>query len=430
MKILVTGANGFIGSVIVESLLRNGHDVLACCRSRRNLPASNRVQFVPIDFSMKAGSTDWPALLEDVDAVVNCAGILREARRGDFERIHVEVPAALVGACIDAGTARFVQISALGDPADGTFIASKHRFDRQLLESGLAATVLRPSVVLSTRGSYGGTSLLRALAASPLVVFLPGNGEQKLQPVLAEDLAEIVLRCLTTDAAKGKVLQVVGEDVLSLKQTLGLLRKWMDFSPPHWIRVPRLLVRLVAWIGDRINVGPIGQTMGSMLERGNFGVQGAHAATTEASGYAARSLRSELEIAPSFVEDRWHARLHALRPLLWLILVMIWLGSGIAGLLANSNDYAATLDALRIPATLQGSLVLFSSLLDLALGCLLLLRWRTRLVLGLMLVSVLAYTLLLGTMAGALWLDPLGGLIKNFAIAGLLMVMLAIDDAR
>jgi uncharacterized protein YbjT (DUF2867 family) len=430
LKILVTGANGFIGSVIVESLLRNEHEVLACCRSQRNLPASARLHFVPIDFSMAADSTDWPALLEGVDAVVNCAGILREARRGDFERIHVEAPAALVKACIGARTPKFVQISALGDPADGTFIASKHRFDRQLLESGLAATVLRPSVVLSPRGSYGGTSLLRALAAPPFVIFLPGDGGQELQPVLAEDLARIVLHCLPENVAQGKVLQVVGEEILSLKETLGLLRSWMRFPPPRWIRVPHSLVRLVIWVGDRINVGPIGQTIGSMLERGNFGTQGAHAATTAATGYAARSLRAELEVAASFVEDRWHARLHALRPLLWLTLVVIWLGSGVAGLLASSADYSTLLDALRIPAALQGPLVLCTSLLDLALGCLLLLRWRSGLVLGLMLVSVLAYTLVLGTMASTLWLDPLGGLIKNFAIAGLLMVMLAIENAR
>jgi hypothetical protein len=204
----------------------------------------------------------------------------------------------------------------------------------------------------------------------------------------------------------------------------------MRFPPPRWIRVPHSLVRLVIWVGDRINVGPIGQTIGSMLERGNFGTQGAHAATTAATGYAARSLRAELEVAASFVEDRWHARLHALRPLLWLTLVVIWLGSGVAGLLASSADYSALLDALRIPAALQGGLVLCTSLLDLALGCLLLLRWRPGLVLGLMLVSVLAYTLVLGTMASTLWLDPLGGLIKNFAIAGLLMVMLAIENAR
>jgi hypothetical protein len=79
---------------------------------------------------------------------------------------------------------------------------------------------------------------------------------------------------------------------------------------------------------------------------------------------------------------------------------------------------------------MQGDVVLASSLLDLVLGFALLLRWRPRVVLGLMLVSVMAYTVLPGAMAGDLWMDPLGGLIKNFGLIGLLLVCLVIEDDR
>ncbi|MGB0133321.1 SDR family NAD(P)-dependent oxidoreductase, partial [Dokdonella sp.] len=221
MKILVTGANGFIGSVIVETLLRNGHDVVACGRSRKHLSASAQLEFISIDLSDAIQADQWKSLIKGVCAVVNCAGILRETNRGDFERIHVDAPSALLAACLDAGTAKFVQVSALGDSADGEFIASKHQFDSHLLQSGLAATVLRPSLVLSTRGSYGGTSLLRSMASLPFIVFLPEDGKQQVQPVLAEDVAETVLRCLTPEVAQGRILDVVGPEVLGLRETLG-----------------------------------------------------------------------------------------------------------------------------------------------------------------------------------------------------------------
>lgn len=430
MKILLTGANGFIGSVIVETLLRNGHEVVACGRCPKHLPASARLQFVPMDLSTAGNVARWKPVLDGVCAVVNCAGILRESAHGDFNRIHVDAPGALLAACLDAGVAKFVQVSALGDSADGEFIASKHRFDDDLLRSGQAATVLRPSLVLSTRGSYGGTSLLRAMAALPFVVFLPASGEQQVQPVLAEDLAETVLRCLPAGVAQGQVLEVVGPEVLSLRETLGLLRRWLHIPAPYWVRVPQPLVNLATWIGDRINAGPLGRTMGSMLDRGNTGSAGAHARTAEATGFRARPVREELDIAASFVQDRWHARLQGLRPILWLTLVVIWIASGLAGLFASASDHAPILDALLVPRRMQGDVVLASSLLDLVLGFALLLRWRPRVVLGLMLVSVMAYTVLPGAMAGDLWMDPLGGLIKNFGLIGLLLVCLVIEDDR
>src|SRR5687768_15590531 len=130
----------------------------------------------------------WRASLEGIDAVVNVAGILRERGSQRFDRIHHDGPLALAQACVEAGVARFVQISALGHPDDGEFIASKHRFDQALQQLPLAAIVLRPSVVYSTAGSYGGTSLLRALAAVPGVLPLPGDGRSRIQPLAAEDL--------------------------------------------------------------------------------------------------------------------------------------------------------------------------------------------------------------------------------------------------
>src|SRR5690606_36065616 len=135
----------------------------------------------------------WRPLLAGIDMVVNVAGILREAATQRFEPIQYGAPLALAQACVDTGVHRFVQISALGDPADGGFIASKHAFDEALLGLPLQAVVLRPSVVFSTAGSYGGTSLLRAMAALPGLLCVPSGGRFELQPLSVEDLAELVV---------------------------------------------------------------------------------------------------------------------------------------------------------------------------------------------------------------------------------------------
>ena len=169
--VLVVGANGFLGGFIVSALLAHGNRVL---RGIRLHGRAAGVDERDCDLSRMCRPEEWREALQGVDAVVNVAGILRETRAQKFDAIHVAAPLALAQACVDVGIERFVQVSALGQPEDGEFIASKHRFDEALQRLPLSSLVLRPSVVYATSGSYGGTSLLRALAAMPGAHWLPG----------------------------------------------------------------------------------------------------------------------------------------------------------------------------------------------------------------------------------------------------------------
>lgn len=430
MKILLTGANGFIGSAILERLLAAGHHVTACARSRRNLPASEQLSFLQADFTQMLAPEAWAAHLAGVEAVINCAGILRERRRGDFTRIHEQAPQALLSACQAHGTPKLIQISALGSADDGEFIASKHRFDAALLAAAPTATVIRPSVVVSPRGSYGGTSMLRALSATPGLLLLPGEGDQRIQPVLLEDLAELVLRCLQPEVAAGQVLYAVGPQVLTLREYLLAQRSWLKLPPPRVVRVPKPLIRAASFLGEHLNAGPLGRTITTMLERGNVAPAGAWEAARAATGYATRSVPAVLAASASFVQDRWHARLYLLRPTLWLTLVAVWLISGLAGLLATPAQFAPLLSELGVAPEWQRPLVWATSVLDIVLGLLLLLRIRVRAVLALMGVSVLAYTALLGVLIPSLWLDPLGALVKNLPILLGLLVYAVLEDQR
>ncbi len=430
MKVLVTGANGFIGRQVVEALLDAGHRVLACGRRRNAFARTPALEFANADFASMTDVEAWRPLLDGVDAVVNCAGILRETRGNRFAQVHVEAPLALAQACRAAGAVRFIQISALGSTADGAFIASKHHFDEALLALDLPATVIRPSVVLSTRGSYGGTSLLRAMAALPGVVLLPGDGAQRMQPVLLEDLAAIVVRCIESASARGILLHAVGPDEVTLRELLAFTRAWLRLPEPSWVHVPPMLVGAAARLGEIFGKGPLGRTITGMLERGNVAPAGAHAQMLASTCMAARPVAEAFLHGTSFVQDRWHARLCLLRPLLIALLAAVWIVSGIAGLLATPAAYAPILERIGVSGALQSPLVLGTSVLDLVLGAALLVRWRPRLVLGLMLASTLAYTLSVGLLAPGLWLDPLGGLLKNLGLFGLLLVALALEDMR
>jgi uncharacterized membrane protein YphA (DoxX/SURF4 family) len=167
-----------------------------------------------------------------------------------------------------------------------------------------------------------------------------------------------------------------------------------------------------------------------MLQRGNVGKTGAYAELVEKTGVEPRRLAQALSQRPGFVQDRWHARLYLLRPVLRLLLALVWIVSGVVGFITPQAEIEPLAQGLGLSLPVAMPLLYGVSVLDLLLGICLLLGLWVPVVGVLMLVSVLAYTLVFGIALPDLWLDPLGGLLKNLAVIPALLVMLAIERIR
>lgn len=423
--VLVVGANGFLAGYLIAALHRHGWRVL---RGIRDGGRALREDERPADLARMTSPQDWRETLRGVDAVVNAAGILRETGAQTFQAIHVDGPLALARACVDCGVPRFVQLSALGEPADGEFIASKHRFDDELLKLPLSAVALRPSVVYAASGSYGGTSLLRALAAFPGRQLLPGDGRWPLQPVAAEDLGEIAARA--AGGAQSGVYEIGGPAPLSLREYQSTWRRWLRIDGRGAVFFPEALVSLQVAIGERLGRGPVGETMWRMLRRGNIARADAHARVRADFGHAPAALADALAATPSQVQDRWQAQLYFLAPTLRIAIVALWLVSAVAGW----STPAATIEAMVAGSPLAAwqpvALARITGALDAVLALGLLVGWRPRAMLGLMGISVSAYTLAFGVLLPAQWLDPLGGLAKNLVVLPALAVAWVLADRR
>ena len=112
MKVLVTGATGFIGAPLTAALAGAGYQVRAAVRDRRrrSLPADVEIVLLP-DL---AGAIDWTPLVAGMDAVVHLAGIAHvgpEIPDAIYDRVNHLATAALAGAAAKAGVRKFVFMS-------------------------------------------------------------------------------------------------------------------------------------------------------------------------------------------------------------------------------------------------------------------------------------------------------------------------------
>jgi nucleoside-diphosphate-sugar epimerase len=93
MRILVTGAYGFIGSQITSTLKSAGHTVVCCVRdvslAKKHFPS---LEVIECDLRKDILETTWISRLANIDAVVNCVGILQSRTPGVIKAIHYDTP--------------------------------------------------------------------------------------------------------------------------------------------------------------------------------------------------------------------------------------------------------------------------------------------------------------------------------------------------
>jgi uncharacterized protein YbjT (DUF2867 family) len=428
MRVLLTGANGFIGRYLLAHLLDEGHQVVPAVRNveeaRALAPAATPI---PVDFNRDIRVDDWLPRLDHIDAVINCAGILQGSRGQSIEAIHSKAPQALFSACRQAGVRRVIQLSAISaEPGAGTaYATTKREADDFLKTCDIDWVIVRPSLVYAG-GAYGGTALFRALASLPFAIPVPGSGNQLFQPIHISDLADCIARILADPSVKQMVIDPVGPQTLTLRDVLVSLRSWLGFGRVPVIEIPEPLISLAAKAGDILG-GPLNSTALRQLEFGNTGDVEKFIAAT---GIRPKRFADVLLTHPSQWQDRWHARLYFLRPVLRFAIALMWIASGAAGLLLPESTGIAIGNAIGIADPMGAILMNAACLADIAIGIAVLARWQCNRVMFIQVALVLMYTLVLSATLPYLWGDPFGSLLKNIPVIAAILVLGALEQDR
>jgi uncharacterized protein YbjT (DUF2867 family) len=430
MRILLTGASGFIGHHLLQALLAEGHHVV--CAQRRPVPGGEpRLTTIHADFVHDTDKSTWLARLSNIDVVINTVGIFRESGSQTFERLHVETPRALFAACAESHEVQMViQLSALGADrdADTPYHLSKKAADDYLASLPVRAYIVQPSLVYGSDGASA--RVFRTLASMPFTLRF-GSAPQLVQPIHIDDLVAAIVGLLKhrlplqAGGGEGTALRVplVGPQAMPFTDYLQALRRAMGMGRQPVVPLPGALARLMAKAGRLLPGALLDEEALRMLDRGN----------AADPGMTTRLLQHPPRPVTEFIRDpgaeRARAKLGWLLPVLRLSIAAVWIITAIVsyGLYPVEASYEL-LARTGIPAELQPLMLYGAATFDLLLGLGILFLARRRWLWLMQLGLIGFYTVVIAIKLPEFLLHPYGPLTKNLPMLAAIWLLYELEE--
>ena len=264
-SVLITGANGFVGTRLCHLLLKEGFDVIAGVRESSDLGSLK-----PLNIEYRYGDVTQPkslaAMVTGVDYIVHNAGITKARNKDDFHRINEQGTLALFEAVAEHNQTikKIVYISSLaaaGPSVEGRPVTEEDKphpittYGRSKLggeQVALGFSDRLPVVSIRPPGVYGpgDREILGFFEAvhkgiRPLI----GNMNRRLQVVHVDDLARGIFLALTKETKSGSIYFIAEDRSYSMMELIGILQ---DVCGRKGIplKLPAALFRVVAFVSE------------------------------------------------------------------------------------------------------------------------------------------------------------------------------------
>lgn len=276
MRVLITGATGFVGRAVCEAVVREGHSVRRMARGSRSQSLEAQNDGMDWVRGSVLCPNDLRQGMQGCDAVIHLVGIIGEIGDQTFERVHQEGTLRVLEAALTSGVRRIVHMSALGTrpEAASRYHQTKWAAEEAVRSSGLDWTVFRPSLIYGPGDGF--VNLFAGMSRWSPVLPVIGRGTSLLQPVSVDCVARAFARALDSKAAVHQTYDLCGFDRLNLPQILQTLLQ-ITRRRRVIVRIPRALAwyptAVLEWVFPRVlrRPAPLSRDQILMLEEDNVG---------------------------------------------------------------------------------------------------------------------------------------------------------------
>lgn len=294
MRVLLLGASGTAGSAVLRALADEGHEVVAVHRGDPpRLSANTLISF------RRADVTRWDSLRDDVfgkdrfDAFVTTLA----SRTGVYEdawTLDYRANAEALGMALEAGVRKVVCLSAICVQKPRlAFQFAKLAFEEDLAKAGVDFAIVRPTAFFKSLSGQ----VERVRNGKPFLLF--GDGElTRCKPISDRDLAAFMLRCLTDDDKRNRILPIGGPGpAISPKEQGEALFRLLG-RPPRFRHVP---VALFDAIGGVLALG--GRVSNRLKTKAELARIGRYYATESMLVWDENAGRYDADATPEFGQD-------------------------------------------------------------------------------------------------------------------------------
>ncbi|KAG2448737.1 hypothetical protein HYH02_006091 [Chlamydomonas schloesseri] len=245
----VFGANGFVGSYIVNELAKRGSQVVCPFRSTENeamhlKQMGDLGQIVLLPELDIRNDDDIKRAISRSNVIVNCVGMRLQTKNWSFEDVHVDFPKRLAKLAAETGQVqRLIHFSAMGADVNHKSLRMRTKAvgDNAVLEAFPDATIVRPGDIVGIEDHFFNYLIYQLT----LTVFAPvvESGSNKIQPTYVLDVADAVAALLRKPDTAGKTLYLGGPEVLSMREVYDLLLKTLRIYRDDTVHLPAWAVK-------------------------------------------------------------------------------------------------------------------------------------------------------------------------------------------
>lgn len=235
--LFITGANGFVGRCLLRRLDPALYGKVVCLTRRPEaLKDHAGIELVAADL-LDSGS--YGDALAGCDTVLHLAAVTGKARPAEYFRVNRDGTQALLDQCRTHGVRNFLHVSSIAAGFKNVrrywYAQSKREAEAAVAASGLAYTIVRPTVILGP-GSPVWQSFAKLAKLPVTPVF--GKGTAKIQPIDVEDLADCLLALVREGSFRNETLDLGGPEAVGIEEFLRGARRTLLGREARVVHVP------------------------------------------------------------------------------------------------------------------------------------------------------------------------------------------------